>query len=255
MNKCLVYGNWKMNKNKEQAEALLNQIVRGVERCSGVEVGVFPPFVYLEKAVMIAGNSAVSVGAQNVYYQDRGAYTGEISAVMLRSIGCSHVLVGHSERRMQFHEHHASINKKLKASLKHGLRPVLCVGESLEEKSQARSFEVLNTQLVYALEGIEGSQVQNVIIAYEPVWAIGTGVSAAGEQADSVHRFIKQTIKGFTGQDTAWSIPVIYGGSVTAKNAVEFLGQKDIDGVLVGGASLQAHSFCGIALAASSMYS
>lgn len=233
-----------MNKTRDEAEELLRSVVRDNTSGSGpVDVLVCPPAVFLERAVQVCAGSGVQVGAQNVFDRPSGAYTGELSPPMLKSVGCTHVLAGHSERRKIFGETDGLINRKVRASLEHGLLPVLCIGETLEERREGRAFEVLNGQIVYGLEGIDGRLLMNVVIAYEPVWAIGTGMSATCEQAEEAHRFIRETVERFAGAETASGMRIIYGGSVNTENAEGLLGMEDIDGALIGGACLKAESF------------
>lgn len=242
-----------MNTIKSQALELVDGIVRGVEGITGVDIVVCPPFVFIERAVEKTRNGRVKVGAQNVFYRDSGAYTGEISAIMLYSIGCTHVIIGHSERRSYFKESDVDINRKIRMSLDHGLIPIFCVGETLDQRNKGQTFEVLNHQLVYGLEGINDAYIENIIIAYEPVWAIGTGKSATGQQAEETHLFIRDTLSNFTGPGAAKKVRIIYGGSVNTANAHELLAQENIDGALIGGASLVSSSFCEIARIAASL--
>lgn len=255
MRRCIVSGNWKMHKNRGEAEKLIKEILQGIGSCSGIDVLIFPPFPFLESAVRMTAGSALHVGAQNVSSRSAGAYTGEVSSSMLRSVGCTHVIVGHSERRKYYHEDDALVNAKIRMCIQDDLMPVLCVGETLEQRTSGKTEEALNCQLVYGLQGIDSTQIGDMVIAYEPVWAIGTGMSASGEQAEDAHGFIRETVRRFAGSGEAEKLRIIYGGSVTAENAGGLLGRGNIDGVLVGGASLKADSFCGIARTASSMIS
>ncbi|MFW6181211.1 MAG: triose-phosphate isomerase [Spirochaetota bacterium] len=253
MRRYVVSGNWKMNKTREEAVQLISDVTQRAGDFSRIDVVIFPPYPFLETAARMAGESGIRVGAQDVSAREAGAYTGEVSAAMLRSVGCTHVIIGHSERRAYHQEDDSLINAKIQITLGHGLAPVLCVGETLEQRRSGRTGEVLNAQLVYGLQGIDGDLIGGMVIAYEPVWAIGTGMSASGEQAEEAHRFIRDTVERFAGDRVAGELRIIYGGSVTAVNAPELLAAPNIDGVLVGGASLKAGSFCGIAGAAAGL--
>jgi triosephosphate isomerase len=246
----IIAGNWKMNLLREEAEKLIDEVVRCAEQCRGVDVLICPPSVLLERAVRMASASKVCIGAQNAHHERRGAFTGEVSIPMLRDIGCSHVIVGHSERRNYFHEKDDVVNNKIRSALTGGMIPILCVGESLMQRKTGQAFSVLNEQLVYGLQGIGEADLLRTVIAYEPVWAIGTGLSATSEQAGEVHRFIRQVLERFSGTSVAREIRIIYGGSVNPSNARALLDQDDVDGALVGGASLKAASFCEILKAA-----
>jgi len=253
MRKLFISGNWKMNTIMDQALELVDEIIKGLGGTSGVDIVICPPFVFIDRAVEQARSGKIQVGAQNVFYRGSGAYTGEISPAMLRSIGCTHVIVGHSERRSYFNESDTDVNKKIRISLAHGLIPIFCVGETLEQRNEGQTFDVLNHQLVYGLEGIDDTDIQTIIIAYEPVWAIGTGRSATGQQAEETHIFIRDILSNFTGSEVAEKIRIIYGGSVTPANAHVLLAQENIDGALIGGASLISSSFCEIVRTALSL--
>jgi triosephosphate isomerase len=253
MRRMLVAGNWKMNMDVEGAERLIDGILKGLGDISLTDVLICPPFLYLESAVKRTATTPVRIGAQNVSFMEGGALTGEISAPMLRSLGCSYVIVGHSERRNLFHETDLEINRKVKICLKYGLIPILCIGETLEQRKCGNTYDVLNRQLVYGLMGIDDEQIRRMVIAYEPVWAIGTGVSASGEQAGETHRVIRSILGDFAGVDSSEELRIIYGGSVTPENAGELLTRDDVDGALVGGASLKAETFCQIVRTAESV--
>jgi len=248
----LIVGNWKMNGTYEEGCTLIDGTVSCSQAHRNVEVVVCPPFTLLDSAVRKTQGTMVSVGAQNAFYEERGAYTGEISPSMLKEIGCKWVIAGHSERRIYFGENDSTVNRKLKLLLGHGLVPILCVGESLAQRKEERTFEVLNSQIVYGLEGIDSGDIQTAVIAYEPVWAIGTGISATQEQAEEVHGFIRSVVERFAGKRVSETVRILYGGSVSPANADRLLGQENIDGALVGGASLRAESFCEIVRIASS---
>jgi triosephosphate isomerase (TIM) len=250
----LVAGNWKMNKLRVDAYVLVEELVRSEKSFGKTEVVICPPHVHLDMAVSMTRGTSVVVGAQNASFESSGAYTGETSPAMLKDLGCVYVILGHSERRIYFGESSRLVNKKLRRSIESGLLPIYCVGETLEQRRAGAAFEVLGEQVVYGLEGIDTGDLAGMVIAYEPVWAIGTGVSAATEQAQEAHRFIRGAVERFAGCEAASGMRVIYGGSVTPENAEALIGQPDIDGALVGGASLKADAFTGIVRAAERAY-
>ncbi len=237
-----------MNTDSKSSVELAGAIKEGAADIAGnqVDVALIPPFVYIPGVVSAVGGSQVAVGGQDVYFEKEGAFTGEISPAMLKDVGCSYVLCGHSERRHVLGESDEIVNKKLKASITGGLLPILCVGEKIEQREAEQTEQVVKQQLVKGLEGVSEDMAEAVTIAYEPVWAIGTGLTATKEQAQEVHAFIRSELAAIYSQETAENIRIQYGGSVKAANAAELMGQKDIDGVLVGGASLKADEFMGI---------
>ncbi len=239
----VIAGNWKMNTTVAEARALVMEMLPGANQVTGIEKIVCPPFVSLTAVKELIKASSVKLGAQNVYYEEKGAYTGEVSPLMLAGL-CEYVIIGHSERRQYFGETDEIVNRKLRAALKVGLLPVLCVGERLEENESGRTQEVIRRQVRSALAGIE--QTGGMIIAYEPVWAIGTGRAATGVQANATIAFIRHNISELYGKRAAAETRILYGGSVTAENIAEFVSQPDIDGGLVGGASLKAAQFVSI---------
>jgi triosephosphate isomerase len=241
--KKLIAGNWKMNKTSADAVGLVGEIVAAVGKQTDVEVVVCPPFTALESAAKKLEGSNVKLGAQNMHPEASGAFTGEISAGMLRALFATHVILGHSERRTYFGENDAFINKKTLAALKNQLKPILCVGETLAERESGATLKVVQTQLEGGLEGVSKEQAPTVVIAYEPVWAIGTGKVATTEQAQEVHAFIRGLLVKLFGDSAAQKVRILYGGSMKPANAPELLAQKDIDGGLIGGASLEARSF------------
>ncbi|MCP4253955.1 MAG: triose-phosphate isomerase [Candidatus Scalindua sp.] len=243
MRKQFIAGNWKMNLTSEDAKRLAVELRDGLESFDKVDVGVFPPFVYLKEVCDIISNSKVYVGAQNMSMEKAGAFTGEISGAMIRDVGCTHVIIGHSERRTIYQESNSEINSKLKAALLNDLSPILCVGEKQEERDADMTSEVVGGQLSEGLLNLSPEQISKLTIAYEPVWAIGTGKTATPEQANEVHAFIRNTISDKYDDDIAQRIRIQYGGSVNAENAKQLLGQPEIDGALVGGASLDSSSF------------
>ena len=243
MREPVIAGNWKMNTTVEDAVKLVKSMLSGLDRVSGVEKVVCPPFVSLAAIKDLLKGSSVKLGAQNVFYEEKGAYTGEISPLMLAEL-CEYVIIGHSERRQYFGETGDFIDRKIKASVEIGLKPILCIGERLEENEAGKTEEVLTRQFMTSSERIYF--LGGLVIAYEPVWAIGTGRSASGSQANETIGFIRQLISHQHGGDIADSVRILYGGSVTADNIAEFIRQPEIDGALDGGASLKSDEFLSI---------
>ena len=244
MRKKVIAGNWKMNKNLGESLSLIKDIKLAMLNISGkVDVIVCPPFTSLETGANLLKESPVKLGAQNMHFEDSGAFTGEISASMLKSVGCEYVILGHSERRTIFNENDEMINKKLKKALSSALKPIFCVGETLEEREANRTEKVIEKQIIEGLAGIPGSEMKNIIIAYEPVWAIGTGKTATPAQAEEVHVFIRNLVKRLYSPSVSDNIIIQYGGSVKPDNSKELLNMPNIDGALVGGACLKADSF------------
>jgi triosephosphate isomerase len=241
--KKLIAGNWKMNKTSAEAAELAREIVLAVANRPDVDVVICPTFTALESVAKVVEGSAIKLGAQNMHHEANGAFTGEISAPMLRAFFATHVILGHSERRTLFGETDGFINKKVLAALKNQLRPILCVGETLAEREGGSTLKVVQTQLEACLEGVGQELATNVIVAYEPVWAIGTGKNATADQAQEVHAFIRGLLTKNFGAQAAGRIRILYGGSMKPANAAELLAQKDIDGGLIGGASLEVRSF------------
>jgi triosephosphate isomerase len=228
-----------MNEAKNLVQAILNQL----DGTDSVEKVLCPPFISLANVKELLKGTSVGLGAQNMYFEDKGAYTGEISPVMLKDL-CDFVIIGHSERRQYFFETDALVNKKVKKAFEYGLKPILCVGESSEDNEAARTEQVVTTQVTAGLAGI-GSKSQ-LVVAYEPIWAIGTGKAATGKQANATANMIRRIVAGLWDMETAESIRILYGGSVTGDNIAEFIIEPDIDGALVGGASLKANEFVSI---------
>ncbi len=244
MRKKVVAGNWKMNKNLTEAIQLVSELKNELSSFQpNCEVIVCPPFTNLESVHAIIKDSPIHLGAQNFYFEDSGAFTGEISADMLLSVGVEYVIVGHSERRAIFKEDDNLINLKLKQAFKKGLKPILCVGETLEQRENGTTEKVIQSQIENGLKEISAENVANLIIAYEPVWAIGTGKTATPEQADEVHKFIRNLISQLYDSSIAENLTIQYGGSVKPNNAASLLSMENIDGALVGGACLKADSF------------
>jgi triosephosphate isomerase len=238
-----IAGNWKMFTTYETARQLALQIVQGLGDANRVSVAICPPFPYLLAVEDILRNTRVALGAQNVYPEQEGAFTGEVSPAMLKDCGCHFVIVGHSERRHILGETDAFINRKVHAALAAGLRVILCVGETLAEREANRTEQVLETQLTGGLAGLSAANLAELVIAYEPVWAIGTGRVATPAQAQDAHAFLRRRIGEKFGEETARRLPIQYGGSVKPENVASLLHQPDVDGALVGGASLKADQF------------
>lgn len=250
MRKTIIAGNWKMNKtNKEAVEMLteLKEIVAGIDSV-GIVIGA--PFTALSDAVKAVAGSNIKIAAENVYPKESGAYTGEVSPVMLKEIGVEYVILGHSERREYFNETNEFINEKVKCVLVHGMTPILCIGEKLEDREAGRTNDVNKSQLRGGLAGLTAEEAKKVVIAYEPVWAIGTGKTATPEIAEETHKAIRTELADMFGEEVANEITVQYGGSMKPSNAKELLAQADIDGGLIGGASLAAKDFSEIVKAA-----
>ena len=251
MRRNIVAGNWKMNKGYREGADLAGEILAGIERRGdpGCGVVLVPPFTSLPAVMKVIEGSSIDGGAQDLFYEGSGAFTGEISAGMLTELGVRYALAGHSERRHIIGEGNDIVARKLKAALDAGLSPVLCVGELLEERESGRAEEVVLEQLSSALESISAEECSKVIVAYEPVWAIGTGKTATPEDASRMHRVIRDAVGNLHGKEISQNTAILYGGSVKPQNAAELFAVPDIDGVLVGGASLDAESFLGIVYA------
>ncbi len=248
MRKKIVAGNWKMNKTFNEAEMLLEEIAELLtdDLLSKATVVVCPPSLYLELADDIAAENGFYTGGQNLNDKESGAYTGEISAAMIKSIGADYVIIGHSERRTYYHETDELLKEKVLQALKHELTPVFCCGEVLDQRNQGIHFNVVKKQLEIALFGLSPEEFSKIVIAYEPVWAIGAGVNATPAQAQEMHTYIRKLIADRYNKEIADDITILYGGSCNEKNALELFSQPDVDGGLIGGASLKAESFIGI---------
>jgi triosephosphate isomerase (TIM) len=246
MRRPIIAGNWKMNKTISESIDLANSIKRGLADVEDVEIVVCPPYTSLSDVKEIIMETNIKLGAQDVYWEKEGAFTGEVSAVMLRELGCEFVIIGHSERRQFFGETNATVNKKVKAALAEKLKPIVCVGEKLEERKAGKTFDVVKDHVENSLAGLSKDDMLKIVVAYEPVWAIGTGVNATKEQAEEVHKYIRRLLKKMFGAEVADSVRIQYGGSVKPDNIKELIDQEDVDGALVGGASLKADSFISI---------
>jgi len=246
MRKLIIAGNWKLNNTSHEAIELATLLKRELSDITGVDIVVCPVATALSDVKDVLDESNIGLGAQNVYWEDSGAFTGEISAPILKDIGVQYVIIGHSERRQFFGETDETVNKRIKAALKHGLTPIVCVGEILQERENNKTFDVIQKQCEGGFAGLTVAEIEKIIIAYEPVWAIGTGKTATPDQAQEVHKFIRELIKKLYDENVAQTIRIQYGGSVKPQNSVELMSQPDIDGALVGGASLKADSFSDI---------
>ena len=250
MRKKVIAGNWKMNKDLNESQNLVSGIIDGLGNENKCDVVVCPPFTSLNEVHSLIKNTPIKLGAQNVYYETDGAFTGEVSTGMLKSVGCDYVIIGHSERRTIFGEKDELINKKNKKALADGLKVIFCIGESLAQREEGITNSVVEKQLQKGLDGISSEELNNIIIAYEPVWAIGTGKTATPEQAQEVHAFIRNYISQKYSKESGEGLIIQYGGSVKPDNAASLLSQPDIDGALIGGACLKVDSFLSIIAAA-----
>ncbi|MBC7186920.1 MAG: triose-phosphate isomerase [Calditrichaeota bacterium] len=251
MRRKIIAGNWKMYKTVSEAKELAKALkVRLVNEVKKLDVVVIPPFTDLLAVAEILRESGISWGAQNLHWEPKGAFTGEVSGEMIKSTGASYVIIGHSERRQYFGETDETVNRRLKAALQAGLTPIVCIGETLAQRQANQTLQVLESQLRGALQGFSAEQLSGVVIAYEPVWAIGTGVNATPEQAQEAHQFVRRLIADLAGDGCAAAMRIQYGGSVKPDNARSLLSLPDVDGALVGGASLEADSFAAIVKAA-----
>jgi len=241
--RIIIAGNWKMNKNIGESIDLANSIKRSLYDVEEVEIVLCPPFISLSDVNEITMETNIKLGAQDCFWEKEGAFTGEISAGMLKSSGCDYCIIGHSERRQFFGETNETVNRKLKALLKENIKPIVCVGEKLEERKKGKTFDVIKDHVVNSLAGISKEEMLKTVIAYEPVWAIGTGVNATKEQAEEAHKHIRTLLCQIYGDETAKLVRIQYGGSVKPENIKELISQEDVDGALVGGASLKADSF------------
>ena len=242
MRKKVIAGNWKMNMLPDEAIRFISELEPLVKDTEN-EVVLCVPYTDLFYALLTAQNTNIKIGAQNMHWEENGAYTGEVSGKMLKAIGVEYVIIGHSERRQYFAETDETVNKKLKAAFKYGLKPIVCVGETLEQREAGKAEEIVTTQIEKDLEGLTNEQVQNTIIAYEPIWAIGTGKTATSEDANNMIKTIREKIANIYGQNVSNGVIIQYGGSVKASNAKELFSMSDIDGGLVGGASLKVEDF------------
>lgn len=252
MRRKVIAGNWKMNKNVDESAMLINELKdRLKDIADGIEVVLCPPITSLGIGSQLLRASRLKLGAQNMHFEDEGAFTGEVSGRMLKSIGCEYVILGHSERRTYFHESDEIINRKVKKALASGLKPIVCVGETLDERERGLTEVVVTKQVKGVLEGIPLEDIRRLVIAYEPVWAIGTGKTATAQQAQEAQKYIRDLLTKMYNRDISEDIRIQYGGSVKPENIVDLISQQDVDGALVGGASLEVKSFAEIVRKAS----
>lgn len=243
MKRPIIAGNWKMYKTLGEAIELVNGLKRALGDISEADIVVCPPYTALDSVSDLINESNISLGAQDAHWEKEGAFTGEVSVAMLKDIGCKYIIIGHSERRQYFGETNDTVNKKVKAVLSAGLTPIVCVGETLAQREAAKTFDVVKSHVQDGLGSLTNDEVLKIVIAYEPVWAIGTGKTATPQQAQEVHAFIRKVLAELWGKDTAAEIRIQYGGSVKPDNIASLMAQEDIDGALVGGASLKVDSF------------
>ncbi|MDD5431995.1 MAG: triose-phosphate isomerase [Candidatus Omnitrophica bacterium] len=253
MRKIIIAGNWKMYKTINEAIELANGLKREIFKVDSLNVDVVlcPPYTALSEVNEVIIETDIALGAQDAYWQDEGAFTGEVSCKMLKDAGCKYIIIGHSERRQFFGETNETVNKRLKAILQHGLTPIMCVGETLAEREKNLTFKVLEDHVKGGLKDVSATDALKVVIAYEPVWAIGTGKTATPQQAQEAHKYIRDLLKKMYNENTANEIRIQYGGSVKPENTTELMSQPDVDGALVGGASLKVESFTEIVKKAS----
>ncbi len=243
MRKIIIAGNWKMYKTIDESIELVTLLKRSLADIDEIEIVVCPPFVSLSDVHEALIDTNIKMGGQDCYWEKEGAFTGEVACPMLKSAGCEYVIIGHSERRQFFGETNSTVNKKVKAALAAGLKPIVCVGEKLEERKAGKTFDVVKDHIENSLAGLTKDEMFKTVIAYEPVWAIGTGVVATKEQAQEVHKYIRELLSKIFGAEVASAVRIQYGGSVKPENIRELITQGDVDGALVGGASLKADSF------------
>lgn len=252
--KPFIAGNWKMQKTIPEAVEIVKALKEASPELTDAEIAVIPPFTVLSEVRKTIERSSIQLGAQNLFWEEKGAFTGEVSAPMLKDAGCQFVVIGHSERRQYFGETNKTVNKKVKTALAHELIPIMCIGESLEEKEKGKTIDKVETQINSGLEGLGKEETRRIIIAYEPIWAIGTGLTATPSQAEEVHSFIREKLAEKYGNEMASCAIILYGGSVKPANTYSLLKENNINGALVGGASLEADSFIQIAKEAIKAY-
>jgi triosephosphate isomerase (TIM) len=252
MRKTIIAGNWKMYKTVKEAIELANGLKRELFNLEEkIGIVICPSFTSLSEVSEVISDSNIELGAQDTHWENEGAFTGEISCKMLLDVGCKYVIIGHSERRQYFGETNETVNKKIKAALNSGLFPIVCVGETLSEREAGKTFKVLDSHIVNGLINLSAEEIEKLVIAYEPVWAIGTGKNATPQQAQEAHKYIRELLKKLYNEDVADSVRIQYGGSVKPENISELMQQSDVDGALVGGASLKVESFSSIVKKAS----
>ena len=244
--KALIAANWKMNKDIKEAVSFVRDLKKLAKNAKNIDIVICPQFTLLSKLDELLKNSEIKLGAQNMHFEEKGAYTGEISPLMLKDAGCEYVILGHSERRQYFKETDDLINEKVKSALKNKLKPILCIGETLQQRNNNKTIEIIENQLMNCLNNINENEIKNIAIAYEPVWAIGTGRNATPEQAEEVHKFIRSLLLKIYNKKISDNARIIYGGSVKPENIKDLMAMKNINGALVGGASLEPESFAQI---------
>ncbi|MBI2523212.1 triose-phosphate isomerase [Candidatus Woesearchaeota archaeon] len=248
--KALIAANWKMNKDIKEAVSFVKSFEKLIKNAKNIDIVICPPFTLFSELNQLLKNSKIKLGAQNMHFEDKGTFTGEISPLMLKDAGCEYVILGHSERRQYFNETDDLINKKVKSALRHNLKPILCIGETLQQRDNNKTREIIENQLINCLNDINENEIKNLVVAYEPVWAIGTGKNAAPEQAEEVHKFIRSLLLKIYNKKISDNARIIYGGSVKPENIKCLMKMKNINGTLVGGASLDPKSFAEICNAA-----
>ena len=246
MRRPLIAGNWKMHNNSAESVELVSQLKEMISGVKEVDVVVAPPYTALGSVATAIKGSTIFLASQNIFWEEKGAFTGEVSPAMLKDIGCQYTIIGHSERRQYFGETNETVNKRLKAALNASLIPIVCVGETLEEREAGKTLAIIEQQVKEGLDGVSSGEMEKVVVAYEPVWAIGTGKTATPEQAQEVHQFIRKMLAQVFNKGVAEGTRILYGGSVKPDNVDQLMSQKDIDGALVGGASLKADAFARI---------
>ncbi len=252
--KPFLAGNWKMHKTIPEAVEMVKALKEESPQLTDAELVVIPPYTMLSEVKKVIEGSTIQLGAQNIFWEEKGAFTGEVSPPMLKDAGCQYVTIGHSERRQYFGETNETVNKKIKAALAHELTPIMCIGESLEEREKGNTMDKVETQINSGLEGLGKDEIRRIVIAYEPIWAIGTGVTATPSQAEEVHSFIRKKLTKKYGNEIASYAIILYGGSVKPANTYSILKENNINGALVGGASLEADSFIQITKEAMKAY-
>jgi triosephosphate isomerase len=238
-----IAGNWKMNKTIEEALDLVRQLKTSISKTEGVEVAVAPPFTALYAVHKELENTSIRLAAQNLFWEEKGAFTGEVSPLMLKEVGCHYVILGHSERRQFFGETDEAVNRKVKTALRQDLKVIFCIGETLKEREEGKTFSVIERQVAGGLKDVGSKEMKSIVLAYEPIWAIGTGKTATPQQAEEVHRFIRERLERLFSREIAEGVRIQYGGSVTPENIKGLMSQDNIDGALVGGASLKSDTF------------
>ncbi|MCH8003159.1 MAG: triose-phosphate isomerase [Nanoarchaeota archaeon] len=241
--KSLIAANWKMNMDIKSSISFINNFKKYIKKIKNKEIVICPSFTLLNKINESTKNTKIKLGAQNMHFEEEGTFTGEISALMLKDVGCEYVILGHSERRQYFNETDDMVNKKIKTAFKNNLKPILCIGETLEQRNNNKTLKIIKNQLINCLKNIDENEIKNIVIAYEPIWAIGTGKNATPQQAEEVHKFIRELLSHIYNNKISSNVRIIYGGSIKESNIKDLMAMKNINGALVGGASLNPKSF------------